>query len=115
MLFDHVERPVLNPIAERNHAAHPNALLLRGRDLVAYPLARDLALELGEGQEDVQGQSSHAGRRVERLGDRDERHLMRIEQLDQLGEVSKRAGKPVDLVDDDHVDPSRPNVVQQLL
>src|SRR5277367_1806808 len=66
MLFDHVERPVLDPIAERNHAAHPNALLLRGSDLVTYPLARDLALELGERQEDVQGQSSHAGRRVER-------------------------------------------------
>src|SRR5277367_4654523 len=63
MLFDDIQRPVLDPIAERNDAAHPNALLLRGRDLVAYPLARDLALELGEGQEGVQGQSSHAGRR----------------------------------------------------
>jgi hypothetical protein len=68
-----------------------------------------------EGQENVQGQSSHAGGRVERLGDRDERHLMRVEQLDQLGEVGERARQPVDLVDDDHVDPMSANVVQQPL
>ena len=32
--------------------------------------------------------------------------VMGVEQLDQLGEVSERAGQPVDLVDDDDVDPS---------
>ena len=41
--------------------------------------------------------------------------LVRVEQLDQLGEVGKRAGQPVDLVDDDHVDPSGLDIVQQLL
>src|SRR5271163_3904004 len=55
VLFDPVQRPVLDPITERNHAAHPDALLLRGGDLVSDPLASDLTLELGEGQEDVQG------------------------------------------------------------
>ena len=40
---------------------------------------------------------------------------MGVEVFDQLGEVGERARQPVDLVDDDHVDPSRPNVVQQLL
>src|SRR5271166_631004 len=40
---------------------------------------------------------------------------MRIEQLDQLGEVGERPRQPVDLVDDDHVDPPRPNVIEQLL
>jgi hypothetical protein len=40
---------------------------------------------------------------------------MGVEEFDQLGEVGERARQPVDLVDDDHVDPSRPNVVQQLL
>jgi hypothetical protein len=28
MLLDHMERPVLDPIAERNNAAHPHSLLL---------------------------------------------------------------------------------------
>ena len=40
---------------------------------------------------------------------------MRVEQLDQLGEVSKRPRQPVDLVDDDHVNPAGPNILQQLL
>jgi hypothetical protein len=43
------------------------------------------------------------------------RRLMRIEQLDQLGEVGERARQPVDLVDDDHVDPVSANVVEQPL
>src|ERR1700747_324730 len=68
MLLDNMERPVLDPIAEGNHASHPDALPLRGGDLVPDPLASDLALKLGEGEEHIQGQSSHAGRRVERLG-----------------------------------------------
>jgi hypothetical protein len=42
---------VLRVIAERWLAAHPQALLLGGSDLVADPLAGDLALELCEGQQ----------------------------------------------------------------
>ena len=38
----------ITSIAERHRAAHPHALLLGGRDLVADALAGDLALELGE-------------------------------------------------------------------
>jgi hypothetical protein len=57
-------------------------------------------------------QSSHTGRRVERLGDRNEGLLMRVEEFNQLGEVGERARQPVDLVDDNHVDSSRPNIVQ---
>ena len=38
-----------------------------------------------------------------------------VEQFDQLGEVGERAGQPIDLVDDDDVDPSRRDVVEQLL
>ena len=49
MLLDHMKRPVLDPIAEGNDASHPDALPLRGGDLVPDPLTRDLALELGEG------------------------------------------------------------------
>jgi hypothetical protein len=40
---------------------------------------------------------------------------MGIECLDQLGEVGERAGQPVDLIDDDHIDPSRLDVDEQLL
>ena len=35
MLLEHMERPVLDPISERNHAPHPDALPLRGGDLVS--------------------------------------------------------------------------------
>ena len=49
MLLDHMERAVLDPIAKGNHAPHPDALPLRGGDLVSDPLAGDLALKLGEG------------------------------------------------------------------
>jgi hypothetical protein len=34
MLLDHMERSIFDPITERNHAPHPDALLLRGGDLV---------------------------------------------------------------------------------
>src|SRR5215218_714037 len=73
MLLDHVQGPMLNSIAEGHDAAHPDALLLRSRDLVADALARDLALELSKGEQHVQGQPPHAGRGVEGLGHRDER------------------------------------------
>src|SRR5580693_7741412 len=49
MLLHHVERPVLDPISERNDTSHPDALPLRGGDLVPDSLTSDLALELGEG------------------------------------------------------------------
>jgi hypothetical protein len=38
-----------------------------------------------------------------------------IEQLDELGEISERAGQPVDLVDQHNVDLARPDIGQQLL
>ena len=36
-----------------------------------------------------------------------------IERLDQLGEVGKRPRQPVDLVDDDHVDPHAPRTAAE--
>ena len=36
-------------------------------------------------------------------------------KFDQFGEVGKRSRQPVDLVDDDDVDPAGPDIVQQLL
>src|SRR3984957_21155938 len=115
MPLDNMERPVLDPISKRNHTPHPDALPLRGGDLVSDPLAGDLALKLGEGQQHIESQSAHASRGVERLGDRDERHLMRVKQLDQLGKVGERAREPIDLVDNDDVDLASANVIEELL
>ena len=115
MLLDDVQRPVLDPIAERNDAAHPYALLLRGRDLVADSLARNLPLELGEGQQHIEHQPAHARGRVEGLRDGNERHAMCVEELHQLGEVGKRTGEAIHLVDDDDVDPALFHVVEQFL
>jgi hypothetical protein len=49
------------------------------------------------------------------LGDRHERYALRVEDLDDLGEISQRSRQPIDLVDDDHVDLASANVVQQPL
>ena len=59
-------------VAERRIAAHPDALLLGGGELVPDALAGDLALELGEGQQHIERQPTHRGGGVERLGDGDE-------------------------------------------
>jgi hypothetical protein len=39
---------------------------------------------------------------------------MRVEEFDQLGEVGERASQPVHFVDDDNVDPTIANVIQEL-
>src|ERR1700686_3731790 len=106
---------VLDLIAQGNHAADPKASLFRCGDLVADALAGDLALELGEGQQHVEGQSPHAGRGVEGLGHRDEGDAVLIEQLDELGEVGQRPGQAIDLVDHDDVDPALLDVGEQFL
>ena len=91
-------------ITEGYGAAHPHALPFRGGDLVTDPLAGDLALELGEGKQHVEGQPPHRGGGIELLGDRHERNLVGIEHLDDLGEVGKRTGQSVDLVDHHRID-----------
>ena len=95
---------VADLIAQRRPAAHPDALLAGGRDLVADALADQLPLELGKGDEDVQGHAAHGVLGVEGLGDRNEGDAVAFEQLDQIQEIEHRAGKPVDLVDDNDVD-----------
>jgi hypothetical protein len=40
---------------------------------------------------------------------------MGVEQLDEFGEVGQRPRQPVDLVDDDDVDLSGTDIVQQFL
>src|ERR1700733_12341053 len=38
MILDDVQGAILDPVAQRNHAAHPHSLLLRSSDLVPDPL-----------------------------------------------------------------------------
>ena len=40
---------------------------------------------------------------------------MPVEHLDQLGEVGERPGQPIDLIDDDYVDPPSLDIGEQLL
>lgn len=47
-------------ITQRNRTADPNPLALGGGNLVAYTFADHLPLKLGEGEQNVQGQPSHA-------------------------------------------------------
>ena len=72
------------------------------------PLAGDFAFKLGKGQQHIEGQPTHRRGGIERLRDRHKRGPGRIHPLDDLGEVSKRAGKSIDLVNDDGVETSRP-------
>ena len=72
--------------------------------------ADDLALELRKGQQDIQGQAPHRGRRVELLRDRHEGGARRVEDFHDLGEIGERAGQPVDFVDDDRVDSPRGDI-----
>src|SRR5438477_2861206 len=92
------ERALARVIAERHIAAHPHALFLRGGDLVADAFTRDLALELGKGQQYIQRQPPHRACRIELLRDRDERHSLSIEEFYEPGKICERSGQPVDLV-----------------
>src|SRR5260370_36464064 len=59
--------PSFNLVAEGQGASDPQALPLGGRDLVADPLGGNFPLELGKGQEHIEGQPAHRGRGVELL------------------------------------------------
>ena len=108
-----VKGAIFHPISEWDSAAHPDASLFRSGNFVPDALARNFALELRKRQQHVEGQTSHAGGFIEGLGHRYERGVVFVEQLDELGEVGQRPCQPVDLVDDDDIDPSRANVIQQ--
>jgi hypothetical protein len=96
----HGQLALLDVVTERHIAAHPHALLLRGRNFVADALAGDLALELGEGEQHVERQTPHRGRRIELLRHRHKGRIVRIEDVDNLGEIGERPGQAVDLVND---------------
>jgi hypothetical protein len=77
-LLDDGELAVLQLIAKGEGATHPQPFALGGRNLVADALGGDLPLELGKGQQHVEDEPAHGGRRVELLGDRDEGDAMGI-------------------------------------
>ena len=79
-------------VAEWWHTAHPHAFSLARGNLVADTLAGDLALELREGQQDVECEPPHGGGGIELLCDRDERHPVAIEHVDQFGEIRQGPG-----------------------
>src|SRR5712675_1042010 len=106
---------VLGIVAERHHPADPQTLALGGRDLVANALGSDLAFELGEREKDIEREPAHGRGGIELLGDRYERDIMLVEQLDKLGKVCQRPGQPVDLIDHDHIDLAGPYVTKKLL
>src|ERR1019366_9319283 len=62
--FNHNELAVTHLVAERDHAPHPHALALGGRNLVADALAGYLALELREREQDIERQAPHRSRGV---------------------------------------------------
>ena len=97
---------IMQVITERHRPTHPHAFGFGCGELVPDALAGDLPLELGEGQQHIQGQPTHAGRGVEALRHADERGAAAVEDFDDLGEVGEAAGQPVDLVDDDDVHPA---------
>jgi hypothetical protein len=55
------------PIAEGNRTADPKPFAFRSGDLVSDPFADDLALELGKGEQHVEGEPPRARGRVEGL------------------------------------------------
>src|SRR5258707_9940014 len=109
------ELPVSDLVAEWGPTTHPHALLARGGDLVADPLANNLPLVLGEGQHDVQMHASHGVGGIERLGNGDKSRLMTLKQLDQLVKIQQRAGQPIDLVDHHYVYPTGLDIGQETL
>ena len=81
-----------NVVPERWHTAHPHAFSLARGNLVADTLAGDLALELREGQQDVECEPPHGGGGIELLGDGNEGHPVAIEHIDQFGKIRQGPG-----------------------
>src|SRR4051812_20102868 len=91
-------------VSQGSPAAHPLPALARGGNLIADTLTDQLALELRERHKDVQRHPTHRVLGVEGLSHGDERDTMAFEQLDEIQEVEHRPRKPIDLVDDNHID-----------
>jgi len=60
-------------------------------------------------------QTLHLSKRRICSDNRDQLNRLGIEGFDQLGEVRQRTGQPVDLVDNDDVNPTGVDILQELL
>lgn len=90
-----VGRRTARPCAERNAVAV----------IVAHACGGRLALELGEGHDDVEHRAAHGARGVELLRDRLKGDAVFLQRLPQCAEIGERAAEPVEPVDDDPADP----------
>ena len=100
-------------VSEDGYAAAVFSPALGGRYLVTDTLGDDLPLVLGEGDQDAEKHPAGGVGGAEVLGDRDEADTLLVEEVNHLHEVQQRAGQPVDLVDDDHIDLPGVDVRQQ--
>ncbi len=113
VLLGNLQRATIGCVTQRHGRAHPQALLLRGCDLVGDPFGGHFAFELGEGQQHVQCQPPHASGRVEGLRDGDKGRASRIQPFYHFGKVRQRAREPVDLVNKDLIDGTPVDVSEQ--
>jgi hypothetical protein len=90
-LVDH-QFAVVDVVSEWQRSAHPHAPTFGSCYLVADTFAGDLPLELRERQKHVQRQPADRRGCIEVLGNGDERDTPGVEDLDQLGEVSREDG-----------------------
>ena len=80
-------------------AADPLAFTACRGHLVPRAFGDDLALELGEAEEDVECQTPDRVRRIELLRYRNEADAGLIEDLDDPGKVEQRSAQAVNFVD----------------
>ncbi len=86
---------------------------LRGGDLVPDTFAGDLTLELGKGQQHIEGQPSHRGGGVKRLSHRYKGRVVGIKDINDFGKIREASCEPVDFVDHHHIDEALLDVCQQ--
>lgn len=104
---------VIHVVAEWRRPSAPLAATLCGGDLVADAFPGDLALVLREGHQDAEHQASRRVGGVELLRDRDETHILLFENLDHAEEIEQGARQPVDLVNDNDIDLTVRDVLEQ--
>jgi hypothetical protein len=78
-------------VPQNRNSAGPFPFTALGSDLVSDSFANDFSFELGEGQQDVQRQTSHRMVCIELLCDRDERDAVFIEGLHDSRKVQQRS------------------------
>src|ERR1019366_10754241 len=105
----------LDVISDWHSATHPHPFAFGGCDLVPYSLARHFPFELGEGEQNIQGQPPHRSCGVELLSDRYEGDSARVQSLYDLGKIGQAPCEAINLIDDNGIDLALFDVFQQSL